>query len=109
MIPKPTRSKSQTHPALMKQTTVQSSPSDMGHMRPAVQKSASVGYCPDFLDHDIDAIIEHLTLQPPPSSNGQDHELNGEDALGNSWNGSVQANGGDGFEFENKQLSKTID
>ncbi|XP_052796628.1 uncharacterized protein LOC128229029 isoform X3 [Mya arenaria] len=109
MITKTTRPKSQTHPALMKQTTVQSSPSDMGHMRPAVQKSASVGYCPDFLDHDIDAIIEHLTLQPPPSSNGQDQELNGEDALGNSWNGSLQANGGDGFEFENKQLSKTID
>lgn len=72
-----------------------------------MQKSASVGYCPDFLDHDIDAIIEQLTLQPPPSSTEPDPTS--QKAYNSDLNSSFSNDGEGGLEFENKGLSKTID
>ncbi|KAH9519888.1 FERM and PDZ domain-containing protein 4 [Bulinus truncatus] len=33
-----------------------------------LERSASIGNCPDFLDDDIDALIAQFTIPPPPSS-----------------------------------------
>ena len=89
-------------------------------MHPLLQKSMSVGYTPDFLDSDIDAIIDQLTLQPPPSDDhvsesgdvnqALDSDKEGiagiSDKLGQSWNGPVDQNG---LDFENPELSHTVD
>lgn len=77
-----------------------------------LQKSVSVGYCPDFLDDDIDAIIDKLTVQPPPTSgeNAQSQvPSDTDDVFGTSWNGPIREQDSDGLNFENPEMSKTID
>ena len=87
-------------------------------MHPSLHKSMSVGYTPDFLDNDIDAIIDKLIVQPPPtdgSANGEVNEISDSDRigivsdserLGQSWNGPVDQNE---LEYENTDLSHTVD
>ena len=84
---------------------------------PLLQKSMSVGYTPDFLDSDIDAIIDKLTVQPPPTDDNTETrnvdivsdeigiDVNSE-RLEQSWNGTVNQNG---LDYENPQLSHTVD
>ena len=87
-------------------------------MHPSLQKSMSVGYTPDFLDNDIDAIIDKLIVQPPPtdgSANGEVNEVSDSDRvgivsdserLGQSWNGPMDQNE---LDYENPALSHTVD
>lgn len=78
--------------------------------RAPIQKSVSVGYCPDFLDDDIDAIIDKLTVQPPPSeASRQNHEPDDPDRLGSSWNGPMRDEVNGGLEYENPAMSRTVD
>ena len=96
----------QAQPHLSRQTTVTGNPNEgQVFTRAAFQKSASVGECPDFLDNDIDAIIEQLTVQPPPS----DIELAQSSVFENRMGNATIDNGGDSLEFENKALSNTVD
>ncbi|MES9904354.1 MAG: hypothetical protein ABW168_16965 [Sedimenticola sp.] len=96
-----------------------------------LQKSASVGYCPDFLDSDIDAYIHKLTVQPPPNGaslpNGEVTAHSGgganyydsveggvnnsseSDRLAHSWNGPMREDEEDGMEFGDMDMSRTID
>ncbi|XP_060597612.1 serine-rich adhesin for platelets-like isoform X4 [Ruditapes philippinarum] len=103
------------HPKLHRMATVSGDgspgPSSLqSHQRSPVQKSVSVGHCPDFLDDDIDAIIDKLTLQPPPTSDAKDMQESADpDKLGTSWNGPMRGQENGGMEFENAGLSKTID
>ncbi|XP_059147395.1 uncharacterized protein LOC131935096 isoform X2 [Physella acuta] len=39
-----------------------------------LERSASIGDCPDFLDDDIDALIAQFTIPPPPSSTPASHD-----------------------------------
>ncbi|KAL4230083.1 Frmpd3p [Mactra antiquata] len=102
------------HSPLLKTSSIAGNTStgynDKTHSK-ALQKSVSVGYCPDFLDDDIDAIIDKLTVQPPPTSGQSTHsqEPSDSDALGTSWNGPIREQDSDGLGFENPQMSKTID
>ena len=89
-------------------------------MHPLLQKSMSVGYTPDFLDNDIDAIIDKLIVQPPPTddsakANGEVNDVSDSDRvgsvsdserLGQSWNGPADQNE---LDYENPELSHTVD
>lgn len=70
----------------------------------------SVGYCPDFLDDDIDAIIGKLTLHPPPSVDPRDNQEPADaDILAHIWSGPITDSEYTGMEFENGEMSETID
>lgn len=75
------------------------------HRKVAFHKSASVGYCPDFLDNDIDAIIEQLTVQPPPTDDEPNQTLTDNQQL----EGSSREKRGDSTNIEKRELSKTLD
>lgn len=70
----------------------------------------SVGYCPDFLDDDIDAIIDKLTVQPPPTeASRQNLEPADPDRLGSSWNGPMRHEENGDLDYENPAMSRTVD
>ncbi|XP_053399277.1 uncharacterized protein LOC123557003 isoform X4 [Mercenaria mercenaria] len=104
-----------SHPRLLRMATVSGDVSPgasslQRYPRSPVQKSVSVGYCPDFLDNDIDAIIDKLTVQPPPTAESKESQEPADpDKLGNSWNGPIREEENGGMDFENVALSKTID
>lgn len=62
---------------------------DVGQCRHIIQKCVSVGYCPDFLDQDIDAIINRLAVQPPPTTDNCAKEEQKDKLEDCSWNGSL--------------------
>ncbi|XP_052276810.1 uncharacterized protein LOC127876023 isoform X3 [Dreissena polymorpha] len=95
-----------SHPPLSKQSTVPfENLDDVDYLKPHLMKSHSVGYTPDFLDNDIDAIIEQLIVQPPPTDSSLE-QVN-IDQLGTSWNGPVPSSYENGYD--NQHLSRTID
>ena len=112
------------HPPLIKAASVIRQSEHFHHLHGSLQKSASLGYCPDFLDSDIDAFIDKLTVPPPPSEEDEDRETRSSfpsaddsvyeqtDRLAQSWDGAMVSSVDtdcEGLEFDNVHMSRTID
>ncbi|XP_005113165.2 nucleoporin NUP159 [Aplysia californica] len=58
--------------------TMMTTPTVRPSVTPArLERSASTGQCPDFLDEDIDALIAQFTIPPPPPSSHSPAHYNG--------------------------------